>query len=122
MAYVPDKNSGFKVDTPKTEVLDLGTEFGVSVEENGDTEIHVLEGLVETSTRGKKALINKSEAKVYSSDKEVLAKADAGRFMRIFQIEISKVSYIHWSFNEGKGRESIYKGKNLIKDFFFNAY
>ncbi|MCH2208088.1 MAG: FecR domain-containing protein [Lentisphaerales bacterium] len=122
VAYVPDKNSGFKVDTPKTEVLDLGTEFGVSVEENGDTEIHVLEGQVETSTKGKKALVNKSEAKVYSSGKTVLGKADAGRFMRILPERTpKKVSYIHWPFNEGEGQDTAYIGKNLPeKDF--NGY
>ncbi|MCE9632361.1 MAG: FecR family protein [Planctomycetia bacterium] len=37
----------FTVRTPKRLVHDLGTEFGVHVEESGDTGVHVFEGLVE---------------------------------------------------------------------------
>ena len=122
VAYVPHKNTGFQIDTPKTEVLDLGTEFGVSVQENGDTEVHVLEGQVETSTKGTKTLLNHTEAKVITAKTNILSKADAGRFMRILpEKNQQKVSYIHWSFDEGKGLDSTYKGKNLpAKDY--NAY
>lgn len=46
VARVPEAAIGFRVTTPNTDVVDLGTEFGVSVEENGSTEIHVAEGVV----------------------------------------------------------------------------
>ena len=46
VARVPEEGIGFRVTTPNTDVVDLGTEFGVSVEENGSTEIHVAEGVV----------------------------------------------------------------------------
>ncbi|MCM8536976.1 MAG: FecR domain-containing protein [Lentisphaeraceae bacterium] len=122
VAYVPDKNTGFKVHTPQTEVLDLGTEFGVSVGQDGDTEVHVLEGQVETTSAGKKTLVNKSEAEFITKQKSVLAKADAGRFMRILPEKTDKdVSFIRWSFDEGQGEESVYRGKNLPEEDF-NAY
>ncbi len=43
---------GFAVVTPTAEVVDLGTEFGVAVEEDGNTEVHVLRGAVEVKKSG----------------------------------------------------------------------
>lgn len=40
---------GFQIGTPTVDVVDLGTAFGVSVEEDGTSEVHVFEGVVETS-------------------------------------------------------------------------
>jgi hypothetical protein len=47
-AYAPDEAAGFVVDTPRAHVKDLGTEFGVAVQSNGDTLVHVYAGKVET--------------------------------------------------------------------------
>lgn len=44
---VPDGTPLFTVITPQRLVHDLGTEFGVEVQESGDTGVHVFEGLVE---------------------------------------------------------------------------
>ena len=41
-----DQATGFVLKTPASDVLDLGTEFAVKVEDSGATEIHTLEGLV----------------------------------------------------------------------------
>ena len=46
-AKVAEKGHGFIVDTPKTKVRDLGTEFGVSVREDEQTEVHVFNGEIE---------------------------------------------------------------------------
>jgi ferric-dicitrate binding protein FerR (iron transport regulator) len=46
IARVPDAGIGFRVTTPQADVVDLGTEFGVPVDDNGSTEIHVAEGTV----------------------------------------------------------------------------
>lgn len=42
----PDSAVGFRVLTPTADVVDLGTEFGMSVEADGSTEVHVLQGVV----------------------------------------------------------------------------
>lgn len=47
VARIPEEALGFVVTTPEAEVVDLGTEFGLSVSEDGRTDIHVLDGLVE---------------------------------------------------------------------------
>ena len=46
-AHVPRPAQGFSVLAPTVELVDLGTEFGMSVAPDGDTEIHVFDGAVE---------------------------------------------------------------------------
>lgn len=46
---VPHQVSGFSVRTRDAKVVDLGTEFGVSVNEEGSSEVHVLAGHVAVS-------------------------------------------------------------------------
>jgi hypothetical protein len=47
VANISDEALGFVVTSPRSEVIDLGTEFGLSVDETGGTDVHVLDGLVE---------------------------------------------------------------------------
>jgi hypothetical protein len=49
-ATVPAEAIGFEVLTPNSRVVDHGTEFGVSVNRNGDSETHVFDGKVELIT------------------------------------------------------------------------
>lgn len=44
-ATVPEYATGFMVQTPYSTILDLGTEFGLKVDQNGETEIHMIKGL-----------------------------------------------------------------------------
>lgn len=46
-AWVPPHARGFRVITPEVELIDLGTEFGLSASESGPTEVHVFAGKVE---------------------------------------------------------------------------
>ena len=46
-ADVGPTGSGFTLDTPSARVVDLGTRFGVSVLEDGDTDVAVFQGKVE---------------------------------------------------------------------------
>ena len=43
-AIVPPNAIGFRVDTPHTKTVDLGTEFGVQEDSYGNTELHVIKG------------------------------------------------------------------------------
>jgi hypothetical protein len=45
--HAPLGAEGFRVTTPQTEVVDLGTRFSVAVAEGGDTEVQVIEGAAE---------------------------------------------------------------------------
>ncbi|MAI32373.1 MAG: hypothetical protein CMM07_11975 [Rhodopirellula sp.] len=48
-ATVPESASGFVIDTDSAHVVDLGTAFGVSVNDSGLTDVCVFEGEVEVS-------------------------------------------------------------------------
>lgn len=45
-ACVPEEAIGFRLTTPTTDIVDLGTEFGVVVEGDGASEVHVFRGVV----------------------------------------------------------------------------
>jgi ferric-dicitrate binding protein FerR (iron transport regulator) len=53
---VPDGAEGFMVETPRCEVVDLGTEFGIDLREDHPVSVHVLDGKVEA-----RALTGRSE-------------------------------------------------------------
>ena len=56
-AYCPSAAHGFSILTPSgKKITDLGTEFGVEVRPDGDTEVHVLEGAVRLTDQGKEDL------------------------------------------------------------------
>ncbi|MEM9283174.1 MAG: FecR family protein [Verrucomicrobiota bacterium] len=51
VAQIPDEALGFIVTSPQSEVVDLGTEFGLSVSHEEGTDVHVIDGLVEVLSR-----------------------------------------------------------------------
>lgn len=51
--HVPEEAHGFTVQTPDFEVEDLGTEFGLSVDENHNADVHVFAGKVRLRQEGK---------------------------------------------------------------------
>ena len=52
-ARVPESAIGFKILSPQGEIADLGTEFGVSVADDGATKVLVYEGEVEARLAGR---------------------------------------------------------------------
>ena len=46
-AKVPEKARGFSIRTPTSRAVDLGTEFGVYVDEDQATDVHVVKGMVD---------------------------------------------------------------------------
>ena len=59
-AVVPAPAHGFRVVAPQFELIDLGTEFGLSVEANGESQVQVFDGEVELVPPG----TNRSTAEV----------------------------------------------------------
>ncbi len=52
VAQVPRRANGFKLQTPQATIVDLGTEFGVEVDESGKTDVHVFQGNVLAELNG----------------------------------------------------------------------
>jgi hypothetical protein len=53
VARIPEQALGFLMTTLQSEVVDLGTEFGLEVNDAGQTDVHVINGLVEVYERRK---------------------------------------------------------------------
>ncbi|MGY8696043.1 MAG: LamG-like jellyroll fold domain-containing protein, partial [Verrucomicrobiia bacterium] len=56
-ANVPPQGIGFTVETPGSEVIDHGTEFGVEVDAESQSEIHVFKGEVEVKARESESFV-----------------------------------------------------------------
>jgi hypothetical protein len=52
VARVPEAGHGFTIETPHGKIIDLGTEFGVVVDDFGVSQVSVFEGKVETLPTG----------------------------------------------------------------------
>ncbi len=67
-ANVPPQGIGFTVETPTAEIIDFGTEFGVEVGSNNQSEVHVFNGIVEVksqnSTEGPVRLVTDQATRV----------------------------------------------------------
>src|SRR5207247_1023470 len=46
-ATVPPQATGFTIRSPKLDLVDRGTEFGLDVTDGGKTDVHVFQGKVE---------------------------------------------------------------------------
>ncbi len=70
--HAPPGAEGFQIETPQTEITDLGTRFSVSVSEVGETDVQVVEGLAEVlATRDESARpirLSEREARRFSGD------------------------------------------------------
>ncbi|WP_425399014.1 LamG-like jellyroll fold domain-containing protein [Aeoliella sp.] len=99
-AVCPVQAHGFSVSTPTARVVDLGTEFGMEVDSEGDTEVHVFEGEVLTwpvdtdgNTTDEALSLVKDEAARF---KKGLAReqdfAEANRFVRDISAHLDKDS------------------------------
>jgi len=103
VATVPPKATGFTVITPSSEVVDLGTEFGVSVDKQGGSEVCVLKG--EVKARGSSAQdfvkMVKNEACSFDPDRQMkMISSDPARYLRALPGRSNSNSeYLHWSFD-----------------------
>ncbi len=56
-AKVSEQAVGFTVETPTATICDLGTEFGVTAEQSGSTEVHIFIGEVEVQRPGRNGAV-----------------------------------------------------------------
>ncbi len=97
-ALVPETGHGFTVNTSQMEVIDLGTEFGVSVDADGQaSEVRVFDGMVDVvaANSTEKTRLNTDDALRISSAEGVTApRISTGEFPDIRSIGFSQ--WQHW--------------------------
>lgn len=114
-AHSPATVSTFKIETPNSTIVDLGTTFGVTVLSLVATEVHVLEGLVKarsiTSASGKwKQLLTGRALRIDSTDPidtdytPIKANASLYDWAPPARARRSKtLEYAYWSFDQLQG-------------------
>ena len=113
---VEEESRGFILDGPNGRIVDLGTEFGVSVGKTGGMEVHVLEGRVTAQPAGlkKPVELKHREALQWSAQEIQRLAAQPLSFVTNLPIRTNRpIGYVHWSFDEGKGTVSKNLGHGL---------
>ncbi len=90
VAKVPTAAHGYTLTTPSSQVIDLGTEFGVAVDRSGKSEVHVFTGEVISrwngpdKVQGKSLRLHQNDGARYGLKKSetTLITADETRFIR----------------------------------------
>lgn len=116
---IDERGKGFIIDGPSGRVVDLGTEFGVSVERSGEMEVHVLEGSVTASSKGSRetpVTLYKDEAMRLSAGPVERIPADDGAFVtNLPPLPGASPGFIRWSFEEPEGNELRNSGAGLAE-------
>ena len=115
-AFVPDLAKGFILESPEGRVIDLGTRFGVEVDDQGNTEVHVLQGLVHTAVRGEACTreLHASQGLRMIPGNVTPIEADQSRFLTALPPPLTgSLAYVHWSFDEGQGAVAHDSGTGL---------
>lgn len=104
VAKVPPNAIGFRIDTPSAEIIDLGTEFGVDVLANGDSQVHVLEGEVKARASKLQSYqhLKKDQALAFNHADDIEhIHSNPKEFRRVLPgNSAERPNYLHWSFDE----------------------
>ncbi len=102
---VNERGHGYRLKTPKGSMVDLGTEFGVFVDQKtGKVETHVIEGEVEAQPSGSHTPIRllKNEGLSLSGTQSVRIPSDQGAFYGLIPPHHNgDFNMIHWSMETG---------------------
>jgi hypothetical protein len=82
---VGDSGKGIVVQTPRAKVVDLGTQFGLSISETGETEVVVFQGSVDMSYAPPTGTANARPRRLRQGDALLLN--NAGEFQRIMAVQ-----------------------------------
>ena len=116
VARVPERARGFTLDGPCGSLVDRGTQFGVSVGESGDMELHVLEGAVDATANGSafaERVTTNEALRLSAGRNERLASADQASFVTTLPPRHTGTpGFIHWSFDDA-GPDIFNRGRKL---------
>ena len=81
---VDKRGRGFTIETPRAKVVDLGTQFGLSISDSGETEVVVFQGMVDLSYSP--AAAGDAASRRMRQGEALLVK-NSGEFERIMAVE-----------------------------------
>jgi fibronectin type 3 domain-containing protein len=90
-AHAGEGAEGFTVETPRTTVVDLGTDFGINVTRQGSTDVVVFNGAVDVHSDGVKGLNSRQRLEAGEAVR-VSSEGTASRIVSIFDSQFSVAS------------------------------
>ena len=113
-ANIPQEAIGFKVSNASVDVVDLGTEFSMTAEDDGTAEVFVLNGQVEVEPRStdaspvKKILMKEKQSRRFALGGMSDVRDSDQKFVKLAKrvtLDLPKkaASYAHWSFDAKDG-------------------
>jgi ferric-dicitrate binding protein FerR (iron transport regulator) len=81
---VGDRGKGFVIETPRAKVVDLGTQFGLSISDSGETEVVVFQGSVDMSYASPTGAANAPPRRLNQG--EALLLNNEGEFQRVMSV------------------------------------
>lgn len=121
VAEVPKNAIGFSVDTPHSEVIDLGTVFAMSVSSDSGSEVHVLEGEVKARSLKEENFthLGENEALMIDVHQQMkLIQSNPERFRRALPgRSADNPEFLHWSF-DGPAPVAPCGGTGINGEFF----
>lgn len=82
---VDKRGRGFWIETPRAKVVDLGTQFGLSISDAGDTEVVVFQGMVDLSYSSQKATGDAASRRMEQG--EALLLRNSGELERVVSVQ-----------------------------------
>lgn len=109
-ANIPQEAIGFRISNPAVDVVDLGTEFSVTAEENGAAEVFVLAGQVEVEPRvssnqaPRRMLMKEKQSRRFANNGVSEVRDSEQKFSKLakrvtFDLPKRPATYVHWSLN-----------------------
>lgn len=107
------KGHGYKIQTAQGSIVDLGTEFGISVEPDGSVQTHVIDGSIEViPNHGESTTLSRNNALEINMRGRKVIPADSGKFYTLLPpMETDMAKYIYWGMNEGENNMAKASGK-----------
>lgn len=121
MTDVPEVAIGFTIDTPNSEVIDLGTAIGLEVNANGQSEVHVFDGLIEVKNQfGNVQKVKRGSALNLSDSKARQTQAKIAQFREFSGIADQNNHKINQQKNKWEAlKEVILQDKHLLAYYDF---
>ena len=109
---VTKEGHGYTVKTVRGKVVDVGTEFAVSVLDDDTVETHVIEGSVEAFSKdGESVKLEVNDALRFANAQSVSIASDVGKFYTRLPPTRQQSNFLHWSFNENEGSVALANGE-----------
>lgn len=112
-----EKGHGYQIETPQGNIIDIGTEFGVTVGADGLVETHVIDGSIEAIPNdGEAVTLIRNDALKMGPDGSEAIVADSSQYYTLLPPQHEQnPQFIHWGFDEAEGKFARSEGGLVAK-------